>query len=76
MGLVPIVLFVYNRPAHSEQTLEALAANDLTDWVASGLLMSRVWGDNLDRFETFQADAIDPKAGTRRFYRLLLAPLW
>lgn len=29
--LSPIVLFVYNRPEHTRQTLEALAANDLAD---------------------------------------------
>ena len=27
--LAPIALFVYNRPAHSRATLEALAANEL-----------------------------------------------
>ena len=31
MPLAPIVLFVYNRPRHTEQTLNALAANDLAD---------------------------------------------
>jgi hypothetical protein len=31
MPLAPIVLFVYNRPWHTEQTLNALAANDLAD---------------------------------------------
>jgi acetyltransferase-like isoleucine patch superfamily enzyme len=31
MNLSPIVLFVYNRPEHTRQTLEALAANDLAD---------------------------------------------
>lgn len=31
MQLAPIVLFVYNRPDHTRQTLEALAANDLAD---------------------------------------------
>jgi acetyltransferase-like isoleucine patch superfamily enzyme len=31
MQLVPIVLFVYNRPEHTRQTLEALSANDLAD---------------------------------------------
>ena len=30
-NLAPIVLFVYNRPWHTLQTLEALAANDLAD---------------------------------------------
>ena len=29
MKLAPIVLFVYNRPKHTEQTLEALGANEL-----------------------------------------------
>lgn len=29
MQLAPIVLFVYNRPAHTRQTLEALAENEL-----------------------------------------------
>jgi len=29
MNLAPIVLFVYNRPWHTQQTLEALANNDL-----------------------------------------------
>ena len=31
MQLAPIVLFVYNRPGHTEQTLVALAANTLAD---------------------------------------------
>jgi len=31
MTLAPIVLFVYNRPSHTEQTLEALMANDLAN---------------------------------------------
>jgi acetyltransferase-like isoleucine patch superfamily enzyme len=31
MDLSPIVLFVYNRPDHTRQTLEALVANDLAD---------------------------------------------
>ena len=31
MTLAPIVLFVYNRPSHTEQTLNALAENDLAD---------------------------------------------
>jgi len=31
MKLSPIVLFVYNRPEHTRRTLEALAANDLSD---------------------------------------------
>jgi len=31
MDLAPIVLFVYNRPWHTEQTLNALAANELAD---------------------------------------------
>ncbi|MGI8584331.1 MAG: glycosyltransferase family A protein [Chitinophagaceae bacterium] len=31
MTLAPIVLFVYNRPTHTQQTLEALAKNDLAD---------------------------------------------
>jgi acetyltransferase-like isoleucine patch superfamily enzyme len=31
MQLSPIVLFVYNRPDHTRQTLEALAANELAD---------------------------------------------
>jgi len=31
MQLAPIVLFVYNRPRHTEQTLKALAANDLAN---------------------------------------------
>jgi hypothetical protein len=31
MTLAPIVLFVYNRPWHTQQTLEALAKNDLAD---------------------------------------------
>lgn len=30
-SLAPIVLFVYNRPWHTEQTLNALKANDLAD---------------------------------------------
>ena len=30
MTLAPIILFVYNRPWHTEQTLRALMANDLT----------------------------------------------
>ena len=29
--LAPIVLFVYNRPWHTKQTLEALAGNDLAE---------------------------------------------
>lgn len=29
--LAPIVLFVYNRPWHTQQTLEALMKNDLAD---------------------------------------------
>ena len=29
--LAPIVLFVYNRPWHTEQTLKALSKNDLTN---------------------------------------------
>lgn len=29
--LAPIVLFVYNRPRHTEQTLQALAVNELAD---------------------------------------------
>ena len=29
--LAPIILFVYNRPWHTAQTLEALMANDLAD---------------------------------------------
>src|SRR5438045_2537788 len=29
--LAPIVLFVYNRPKHTRQTLEALIKNDLAD---------------------------------------------
>jgi hypothetical protein len=51
-------------------------SDDLTGWTASASLLSRVWGDNLDGFETFQSDPIDPKAGAQRFYRLVLAPLW
>lgn len=31
MALAPIVLFVYNRPWHTRQTLEALAKNELAD---------------------------------------------
>jgi len=31
MALSPIVLFVYNRPWHTQQTLEALAKNNLAD---------------------------------------------
>ena len=31
MDLAPIVLFVYNRPWHTEQTLNALTQNDLAD---------------------------------------------
>jgi acetyltransferase-like isoleucine patch superfamily enzyme len=31
MELAPIVLFVYNRSYHAQQTLEALSANDLAD---------------------------------------------
>lgn len=31
MKLAPIVLFTYNRPDHTRQTLEALQANDLAD---------------------------------------------
>lgn len=31
MGLAPIVLFVYNRPWHTEQTLKALMRNELAD---------------------------------------------
>jgi acetyltransferase-like isoleucine patch superfamily enzyme len=31
MPLSPIVLFVYNRPDHTRQTLEALSANELAD---------------------------------------------
>jgi hypothetical protein len=31
MNLAPIVLFVYNRPLHTEQTLEALMANELAN---------------------------------------------
>jgi len=31
MQLAPIILFVYNRPSHAEQTLTALAANHLAD---------------------------------------------
>jgi putative methyltransferase (TIGR04325 family) len=31
MRLAPIVLFVYNRPWHTEQTLNALAANELAE---------------------------------------------
>lgn len=31
MMLAPIVLFIYNRPGHTEQTLNALMANDLAD---------------------------------------------
>ena len=31
MNLAPIVLFVYNRPWHTEQTLNALALNNLAD---------------------------------------------
>lgn len=31
MNLAPIVLFVYNRPWHTKQTLEALAKNELAD---------------------------------------------
>ncbi len=31
MNLAPIVLFVYNRPRHTGQTLNALAKNDLAD---------------------------------------------
>ncbi len=31
MSLAPIVLFVYNRPCHTEQTLNALMKNDLAD---------------------------------------------
>jgi acetyltransferase-like isoleucine patch superfamily enzyme len=31
MQFTPIVLFVYNRPAHTRQVLEALALNDLAD---------------------------------------------
>ncbi|MCS6968878.1 MAG: glycosyltransferase [Cytophagales bacterium] len=31
MSLAPIVLFVYKRPWHTQQTLEALAANELAD---------------------------------------------
>lgn len=31
MNLAPIVLFVYNRPEHTQQTLEALSNNDLAD---------------------------------------------
>ncbi|MGZ3921921.1 MAG: glycosyltransferase family 2 protein [Bacteroidia bacterium] len=30
MNLAPIAFFVYNRPAHTKQTLDALAANDLS----------------------------------------------
>ncbi|GFO77211.1 hypothetical protein BPLS_P5523 [Bathymodiolus platifrons methanotrophic gill symbiont] len=29
MTLAPIVLFVYNRPSHTQQTIEALKKNDL-----------------------------------------------
>ena len=28
MELAPVILFVYNRPKHTEQTLQALASND------------------------------------------------
>ena len=31
MQLAPVVLFVYNRPEHTRQTLEALSKNDLAD---------------------------------------------
>jgi acetyltransferase-like isoleucine patch superfamily enzyme len=31
MNLAPIILFVYNRPWHTQQTLEALMLNDLAD---------------------------------------------
>lgn len=31
MNLAPIILFVYNRPWHTRQTLEALMLNDLAD---------------------------------------------
>ena len=31
MSLAPIVLFVYNRPWHTRQTLEALSKNDLAE---------------------------------------------
>ncbi|HQM86111.1 MAG TPA: glycosyltransferase, partial [bacterium] len=31
MNLSPIILFVYNRPWHTEQTLEALKKNELAD---------------------------------------------
>ena len=31
MTLAPIILFVYNRPWHTEKTLTALMANDLAD---------------------------------------------
>lgn len=31
MSLAPIILFVYNRPWHTEQTLEALARNELAN---------------------------------------------
>lgn len=31
MNHAPIALFVYNRPEHTAQTLEALAANDLVN---------------------------------------------
>lgn len=31
MELAPVVLFVYNRPKHALQTLQALANNDLAD---------------------------------------------
>jgi|TARA_R110002020_G_scaffold63136_3_gene168433 FkbM family methyltransferase len=30
-ALAPIILFVYNRPSHTEQTLEALSNNELAD---------------------------------------------
>jgi len=31
MNLAPIVLFVYNRPWHTQQTVKALQNNDLAD---------------------------------------------
>lgn len=31
IDLAPIVLFVYNRPLHTQQTLDALSSNDLAD---------------------------------------------
>ncbi len=35
MNLVPIVLFVYNRPNHTRQTIEALQKNELAKYIVS-----------------------------------------